>query len=501
MIIYLIKLIIILVFNIGINTYYINSECKCCCSNSKSGGTGSGSKGNLSTNPPLGTNPILGTNPPVTQPYLKPQVEDHKGENRSGSKTNLCANPANDTNTTTMKKHEEAKPNNYHNSPKGTNPLYAAHWNKGGGKKVDKFEINLDKDTLKRNEDILTTGFEKIKDLTSTNPQRVINSRRNYGQNIYYTIDEDIFNSIKEDSIIKTVFSTMSDEYIVFAVKTQVKNFEKKNPKYDYYLVYYHNGNTVSDYYGLINGLFDKVDTNVEIKILGSGNNLIDISYMFFGCTNLNKITFNKTCFDTTKVTNMHSMFDGCDSLTSLNVSNFNTSNVTDMCAMFKDCSLLAELNVSNFNTSNVTIMEGMFYECNSLTSLNVSNFNTNKVTNMSYMFGGCSSLKELNLSNFNTSNVTTMEGMFYECNSLTSLDVSNFSTQNVTDMEEMFAGCTNLTSLILPNKVIHENLNISDMFYGCKKLSENNVFTNDVNVKYILKSKEQESNYFFKIT
>ena len=443
MIIYLIKLIIILVFNISVNIYYINSQCKCCCGNTKAGETGSGSKGNLSTNPPISTNPLLGTNPPVTPPYLKPQIEDHKGENKSGSKTNLGANPAKDTNTTTMKKHEEAKTNNYHNSPKCTNPLYAAHWNKGGGKKVDKFEINLDKDTLKRNEDILTTGFEKIKDLTSINPQRVINSRRNYGQNIYYTIDEDIFNSIKEDSIIKTVFSTMSDEYIVFAVKTQVKNFEKKDPKYDYYLVYYHNGNTVSDYYGLINGLFDKVDTNVEIKILGSGNNLIDTSYMFFGCTNLNKITFNKTCFDTTKVTNMHSMFDGCDSLTSLNVSNFNTSNVTDMCAMFKDCSLLAELNVSNFNTSNVTIMEGMFYKCNSLTSL----------------------------------------------------DVSNFSTQNVTDMEEMFAGCTNLTSLILPNKVIHENLNISDMFYGCKKLSENNVFTNDVNVKYILKSKEQESN------
>ena len=341
-----------------------------------------------------------------------------------------------------MKKHEEAKHNNYHNSPKGTNPLYTVHESKEGGKPVDKFEIDLINNTLKRNANVLT-GFKKIKDLTSTNPQRVINSRRNYGQNIYYTIDEDIFNSIKEDSIIKTVFSTMSDEYIVFAVKTQVKNFEKKDPKYDYYLVYYHNGNTVSDYYGLINGLFDKVDTNVEIKILCSGNNLIDTSYMFFGCTNLNKITFNKTCFDTTKVTNMHSMFDGCDSLTSLNVSNFNTSNVTDMCAMFKDCSLLAELNVSNFNTSNVTIMEGMFYECNSLTSLNVSNFNTNKVTNMSYMFGGC----------------------------------------------------TNLTSLILPNKVIHENLNMANMFNGCKKLSENNVFTNDVNVKYILKSQKQESN------
>ena len=42
MIIYSIKLILILVFNIGVNIYYINSECKCCCGNSKSGGTGSG---------------------------------------------------------------------------------------------------------------------------------------------------------------------------------------------------------------------------------------------------------------------------------------------------------------------------------------------------------------------------------------------------------------------------------------------------------------------------
>ena len=42
MILYLFKLILILVFNIGINTYYINSVCKCCGGNSKSGGTGSG---------------------------------------------------------------------------------------------------------------------------------------------------------------------------------------------------------------------------------------------------------------------------------------------------------------------------------------------------------------------------------------------------------------------------------------------------------------------------
>ena len=63
MIIYLIKLILILVFNTCVNIYYINSGCKCCCWNSKSGEMGSGSNGNLSINPTLGHNPPKGPNP------------------------------------------------------------------------------------------------------------------------------------------------------------------------------------------------------------------------------------------------------------------------------------------------------------------------------------------------------------------------------------------------------------------------------------------------------
>ena len=51
-------------------------------------------------------------------------------------------------------------------------------------------------------------------------------------QNIYYTINEAIFNSIKEDSLITTIIPTMSDKYIVFAVKTQTKDFKKENQKY-----------------------------------------------------------------------------------------------------------------------------------------------------------------------------------------------------------------------------------------------------------------------------
>ena len=59
--------------------------------------------------------------------------------------------------------------------------------------------------------------------------------------------------------------------------------------------------------------------------------------------------------------------------------------------------------------------MSSMFYGCSSLKTLNLSNFNTYNVTNMIYMFAKCSSLTELNLSNFNfnINNVTNMHGMF----------------------------------------------------------------------------------------
>ena len=75
-----------------------------------------------------------------------------------------------------------------------------------------------------------------------------------------------------------------------------------------------------------------------------------------------------------------------------------------------------------------------MFSGCDSLTSIDLSNFNTQNLTNMSYMFSECNSLTDINLSNFNTEIVTNMSYMFSECNSKTDIDLSNFNTQNVID-------------------------------------------------------------------
>ena len=215
--------------------------------------------------------------------------------------------------------------------------------------------------------------------------------------------------------------------------------------------------------------------------------------YIFSDFKNLMQINFNNN-FNTSKVTNMYSMFYDCSSLISLHLDNFNTPKVTSMYSMFSYCSFLINLHLDNFNTSKVTNMNGMFHgckslieivldsfntssvtnmnemfsSCSSLTKLDLSSFDTSKVTSMGFMFYGCKSLIEIVSDSFNTSNVTNMCDMFEDCSSLASLDLSNFNTSNVTDMDNMFSGCYSLTSLNLSNFNTSKVTDMHNMFTGC---------------------------------
>ena len=126
------------------------------------------------------------------------------------------------------------------------------------------------------------------------------------------------------------------------------------------------------------------------------------------------------------------------------------TSKVTDMSSMFNDCNGLTSLDLSNFNTSNVTNMRNMFNDCTNLTSLDVSNFNTSKVTDISLMFRNCTNLTSLDVSNFNTSKVTDMSSMFDSCSNLTSLTLSGWDMSKVTDTTDMFNGCGKLSTITM---------------------------------------------------
>ena len=103
---------------------------------------------------------------------------------------------------------------------------------------------------------------------------------------------------------------------------------------------------------------------------------------------------------DTSKCENMSFMFNGCSSLTELDLSSFKTGAVTNMGAMFQSCTSLAMVNVSSWDTSSATDMSAMFSNCSSLTSLDLSSWNTSQSTNMKSMLSKCSSLSKIELSN-----------------------------------------------------------------------------------------------------
>ena len=215
-------------------------------------------------------------------------------------------------------------------------------------------------------------------------------------------------------------------------------------------------------------------------------SNVTDMFDMFSGCISLTSL--NLSGWNTRKVTDMTEMFGSCRSLTSLDVSGLDTSNVKYMVWMFNCCDKLTSLDLSGWDVLNVKSMSGMFARCESLTSLDLSSWDVSNVTNMVGMFDGCSGLTELNLSGWNPRNVTGMEGMFSYCSSLTSLDLSGWITPPNTNMESMFARCTNLTSLNLSGWSL-SSIRMNGMFSGCSSLTTiYMIFCDGFDVAYVQK-------------
>ena len=219
--------------------------------------------------------------------------------------------------------------------------------------------------------------------------------------------------------------------------------------------------------------MFQKFQSAETIDFGGYINTskVTNMGSMFNGCSNL--VELDVSNWDTSKVTSMGNMFYTCKNLTALDVSNWDTGNVTSMTWMFFSCNKLQELDVSNWKIDKVTNFENAFHGCSSLEELDVSNWNTENVTNMHGIFASCKSLTELDVNNFNTSKVTTMDSMFYGCSGLTSLDVSSFDTDLVTSMQNMFAGCSSLTSLDVSNFDTSNITSMISMFSECSSLTE----------------------------
>ena len=173
-----------------------------------------------------------------------------------------------------------------------------------------------------------------------------------------------------------------------------------------------------------------------------TGGDYVPVDMKFTSIDNLYRNAKNNIMIvglDTSDVTDMSYMFYGCSNLTS--ISQFYTSKAIDMSYMFQNCSNLT--SVPQLDTSNVTNMNYMFAYCSALTS--IPQLDTSKVTNMSSMFSNCSKLTSV--PQLDTSNAASINDMFSACSALTS--IPQLDTSKVTNIGIFgYSGSTSIVNL-----------------------------------------------------
>lgn len=122
-------------------------------------------------------------------------------------------------------------------------------------------------------------------------------------------------------------------------------------------------------------------------------DNIETIDFFLSDCENL------KTIGDTSnwkleKVEDVQYMFANCKKLTQLNLSNTRLKNISTFSYMFERCKSLTDIgNISQWDTSKTTDMYSMFDGCVKLKHLDIENWDVRRVTDFCNMFKDCKNL------------------------------------------------------------------------------------------------------------
>lgn len=224
---------------------------------------------------------------------------------------------------------------------------------------------------------------------------------------------------------------------------------------------------------------FDAYKDVSKIVLLGEigFKSSVTLQYLFNGFSNLVEIE-NMHHLDISNVTDLYHMFQGCRRLSKIDMSVFNTGHAIRLMNEHYGNPDLTATSINLFNTSKITTMENMFNGCNALESIDTSKFVISQsLSSTKNMFNGCKNLKTLDLSSFNLSDTTTVEAMFSECTGLVKVVMpknitSNLNTvlvnsmkgnwKNTTTSDETFKEFTttsgNETQLVSGTTYIKEN-------------------------------------------
>ena len=210
--------------------------------------------------------------------------------------------------------------------------------------------------------------------------------------------------------------------------------------------------------------------TTINLEHFITGVDLyIDLSYMFYNCQKLKTITFNTTV-KSFGIKNIKYMFYNCLALTSVKLKHFRKNNAINSSYLFYNCQSLTSIEVID-NYLSISDAIEMFYNCIKLTSINFNPDGTSVNINMTKKFYNCKKLEKITLKNGNNFQPNDMSYMFYNCVFLISIDLNNFKTDKVKNMVYMLYNCKKLTNFY-PLQNNFENTNIINMrgiFQNCE--------------------------------
>lgn len=246
---------------------------------------------------------------------------------------------------------------------------------------------------------------------------------------------------------------------------TNITNF------YNFYSKYVNNAQflpfvKVSDVVTNCSRMFNNAPRLLSVNLNGWNTiNVIDMSQMFNGATNLKFGDMNSRSWNTSNVINMSYAFSNTPVVPQLT----NTINVQDCSAMFYRNPSVSSVSIPHI--TNITNMSKMYENCTNLNQVSTYAWRTNNVTDTSFMFSNCYNAK-INSSaisgNFNSSNITNCAYMFYECRNLGYLNIPSGWMSNSTNHAYMFYNCTAMSSFDRQYQLsLGNSTNTAYMFYN----------------------------------
>lgn len=94
--------------------------------------------------------------------------------------------------------------------------------------------------------------------------------------------------------------------------------------------------------------------------------------------------------------------------------------------------------------------LDSLFEDCEHLNIVEISDWNIDIVTSCSSMFKGCTAITSIFLDMWDTRNITDTSYMFYNCSRIDTISLDGWNTQSVKTMANMFTACSQLTDLTL---------------------------------------------------